>query len=282
MNSALVIASQGKVFLFVVIGSLLIFPLYLVLGQRQLIYFPRDYNLGYDEQLESLTKFRYQSKGESQSAFLFGEVEGQAPKKVWWIFGGNASLAADFYELIKEIETEGTVFVLFDYPGYGFNRGKPGPKAISQSIDDLQQLLAERWELSQEDLSKRTAVLGHSLGCAAGLDMAARYGIEEIVAVSPFTTMKEMAKRSVGGILSNLLLHRFDNEETLDQIVENSATASIRIFHGQSDEIIPFELGKELAGRHPERVEFQPVAGMGHNDIIFGLRNELREILAAE
>ncbi|MFT5467353.1 MAG: pimeloyl-ACP methyl ester carboxylesterase [Verrucomicrobiales bacterium] len=280
-SSAIVAGSHGKVFLFVVIGGLLIIPTQLFLGQRQMIYFPRDYDPIYDRQLKSLTRVKYDSGGTRQSAFLLHEDSGEAPKKVWWCFGGNGNLAGDWFETLSLVDTPGTVFVLFDYPGYGYNGGKPGPRTISKSVDALQQLLSKRWGLNAEELSNRSAVLGHSLGCAAALDMASRHGIEEVVALSPFTTMKAMVKLSVGGLLSNLLLHRFDNESTLDQIVRQSPEASITIFHGEQDEIIPFRLGKELAGRHPGRVDFNPVAGAGHNDIITRLRARILEIISA-
>lgn len=262
---------------------LLILPPTLLLAfQRHLIYFPRDYDeRSHRAALDLLTRVEFESKGKPQTAFLFNEPEGEAPKKIWWCFGGNGALAAEWLLSFHFIEAPGTAFVLFEYPGYGYNKGRANPKSIQRSIDDFQQLLTGRWGLTSDELNERSAVLGHSLGAAAGIEMAARHEIDEIVAISPFTTMKDMAKLVIGGALSNLLLHRFNNERPLDQIVSQSPNATIRIFHGVEDRQIPIEQGKSLANRHPDRIQFHPVEGAGHNDIISEIGDQLRQIVTA-
>lgn len=257
-------------------------PALLLAFQRHLIYFPRDY----DEQrhraaLELLTRLQFESKGKLQSAFLFNEPDNVPPQKIWWCFGGNGALAGEWMLSFHFIEAPGTTLVLFEYPGYGYNKGRANPKSIQRSIDDFQQLLSKRWGLSIDELNDRSAVLGHSLGASVGIDMAARHEIDEIVAISPFTTMKDMAKLSIGGLLSNLLLHRFDNERHLDEVVAQSPNASIRIFHGANDEMIPFAQGQSLANRHPDRIDFQSVEGAGHNDILSEIGGQLRQIVTA-
>ena len=262
--------------------GVLILPVAALFFQSRLIYYPRQYaHESYRAALDQLTRFDYESKSGAQTAFLFGEVAGQAPKKVWWCFGGNGALAADWMIELHDVEAPDTIFVLVDYPGYGYSEGHPNPKSIARSTARLQQLLAERWKLAAAELNRRSAILGHSLGCAAGLDMAARSHIEEIVAISPFTTMKDMAAETFGNLVSNLLHHRFNNEKPLDQIVAQSPNASILIFHGTHDEVIPFRLGQALATRHPGRVEFRPVERAGHNDVVSVLGDTLRRIVAA-
>lgn len=267
--------------LSLVVGGAILVPVLILLFQSRLIYFPRTYeDPSYRIYLDQLTRVDFRSRNQPQTAFLLGEQAGQAPDKIWWCFGGNGALAADWMMEFGGLETPGIVFVLVDYPGYGYCGGRSSPKSIAASTEALQQLLETRWGLSRTEMSDRGAALGHSLGCAAALDLAAKQKLGEVVAISPFTTMREVAKTVVGGVLSNLLLHRFNNEKTLDQIVAQSPDASITIFHGTADEVIPFELGKALAGRHPDRVVFTPVDGAGHNDIVFEIGDWLRETVA--
>jgi len=59
------------------------------------------------------------------------------------------------------------------------------------------------------------SLLGHSLGAAAALQAGAVIPARQILLIAPFTSMRAMAKRSVGVPLAYLLRHDFDNEARL-------------------------------------------------------------------
>ncbi len=277
-----------KVFLLVILGLVLLFLLMFYLGQGRMIYFPRSYAAN-TPLLEKVTAHSYDSDGKKQWVYLLkrdgaSSPDRVSPDRVWWLFGGNGSTALDWVSLVKKVDPSADhAFVLFDYPGYGFNSGRPGPKAIFQSVDDAIPVVAGQLAMEPEALMSRSSGMGHSLGCAVALDSANRYGWNRVVAVSPFTTMQAMAERSIGGLLSRFLSHHYDNEASIDALVERG-DARVTIFHGDADNIVPYEMGRALAGRDGSGgvVDFVPVPRAGHNDIIGVLEVELVAILNAE
>ena len=287
-----------KVFLLVIFALVLFFLLMFFLGQGKMIYFPRSY-VANTPLLEKVTAHSYDSGGKKQWVYLLKRdgasfqdrvspdrvsPDRVSPDRVWWLFGGNGSVALDWVSLVEKADPSANhAFVLFDYPGYGFNSGRPGPKAIFQSVDDAIPVVARQLALNPEALMNRSSGMGHSLGCAVALDSANRHGWNRVVAVSPFTTMQAMAERSVGGLLSKLLNHHYDNEVSIDALVDRG-DSMVTIFHGDADNLVPYEMGEALAGRDESGrvVDFVPVRRAGHNDIIGALEVELVAILNAE
>jgi pimeloyl-ACP methyl ester carboxylesterase len=125
-------------------------------------------------------------------------------------------------------------------------------------------------------------VIGHSIGCGAGLQFAARWNVDRVVLIAPFTTMREMARRVVGWPLCHLLLHNFDNRARLAELAARRLEPEVVLFHGTDDEVIPFEMGRSLAAEHPGMIRFHAVPGADHNTIVDTASEEiLAELLAA-
>ncbi|MEM9016045.1 MAG: alpha/beta fold hydrolase [Verrucomicrobiota bacterium] len=249
----------------------------LYLGQGRLIYLPRSYYSGMPE-FEQVNIVSYLSNGKKQHVFLPERKRTEPPDRVWWVFGGNGSLALDWIGFLDSAPADsGITFVLFDYPGYGLNEGSPNPHRIADSIDDALPPVAEAFDISKDELIERSSVLGHSLGAAVAFDFADRYELDRIVAVSPFTTMEEMAKRTMGAWVTPLLTHRYDNEKALDGILHSGKKVRITIFHGEEDRLIPMAMGQSLAARDKDgdAIEFIPVPKAGHNDVISRILYEL-------
>lgn len=265
--------------LLIAIGfSVLLLVAMVYLGQNRLIYYPRGYN-PLARELEIVDRVRFEAAEGGQSAFLYPRRESGPPGKVWWLFGGNGSTALDWLSVLGANQVPpGVVFVLFDYPGYGFNKGRPSPESIAESIDRLHEKLCLDWGLTSRELSDRSAVLGHSLGSAVALDVAARHGMREVIAVSPFTSMKDMAKLKFGW-LHHLLAHHFDNRSAILRLNENETRARIQIFHGRKDSLIPVSMGRELWELTERNAQFNEIPGSGHNDILFEIQGQLAAIL---
>ena len=189
------------------------------------------------------------------------------------MFCGNAARAADYRDVAVH-DDYGYFFI--DYPGYGACSGRPGPKRIDAQVTAAVDALEK--SLGDDGLRDRLCAFGHSIGAAVALRAAVMLDIDELVIVSPFTSMKAMASLSVGKILSNALLHRFDNNRALGELVAAHPDARVALFHGKADTIVPFAMGEELAESFPKNITFTPVPGNGHNDIV---ARQIRPITAA-
>jgi uncharacterized protein len=184
--------------------------------------------------------------------------------RVWLAFAGNASLALGWTHLVATDDG----LLLIDYPGYGVSAGTPSPATILDASEGAVTALSAR-----APTVKHWAVLGHSLGCAAALQYAARHPVERIVLVAPFTCMLEMAQRVVGWPLCHLLRHRFDNAARLAEIL-GQGQPIIDLWHGTADAVIPFQMGENLARQFPS-IRFHPVADADHNGIVAQIAPQL-------
>lgn len=227
-------------------------------GGGTLIYFPRNYGgiPGYSAWLESVERIDYLSRKKTQTAYLDFEP-GSVPERIWLFFGGNGTLALDWLPVISFAPESSDGFVLVEYPGYGFSEGRPSPSSIRDSVDDLVQTLISRFGLEKADFCSRLGVVGHSPGSAVAMDTAARYGARKVILVSPFTTMKAQAVRTVGPLPARFLRHQFDNIAAItawrSKRMEHN---QIHLFHGTDDELIPVSMAEALAERFPECINF--------------------------
>ena len=268
------IVPPPKRLLVLAIGVPLLVVGWLVVSQAGMIYFPTSYTEGALAAMErdGLRRIDFETGQGEQAAFYKGPAEG-LPKKVWLVFCGNGGRAADYRDVAVR-DDYGYFFI--DYPGYGACSGRPGPKRIDKQVTAAVTALGK--SLGDAGLRGRLCAFGHSIGAAVALRAAVMLDIDEVVIVSPFTSMKAMAELSVGKILSNALLHRFDNVKALGELVAAHPDARVALFHGKVDAVVPFAMGEELAKRFPETITFTPVPGNGHNDIV---GRQIRPIAAA-
>jgi len=237
--------------------------------QDRFFYFPLHYSVAEVWAVKSIgvRQLNFRTSQGNQAAFFWRNRDSEtAPQNVWILFGGNASVALGWIDLIRDFSALDTGFLLIDYPGYGICEGKPDPESILENSEGAVRALEEQmhWHLGPETLG----VLGHSLGGAAALQFAARHAVHKIVLISPFTTMDDMVRGQIHISLGPLLRHKFDNVRTLKSILSRNQNPQITIFHGESDDLIPVKMGRALAQLEPGRIKFVEVRGAHHNDVI--------------
>ena len=71
-----------------------------------------------------------------------------------------------------------------------------------------------------------------------------------------------------GSWLIPLLHHRFENRGPLKQLLKRDPPPSITIIHGTRDEVIPVEMGRELAAPNPEHIHYHELIDSYHNTIL--------------
>ena len=124
-------------------------------------------------------------------------------------------------------------------------------------------------------------VMGHSIGAAAALDLAVAHPPRHLVLVSPFTTLEAMARRAVGWPLCLLLLDRFDNSARMAELAALPDPPRVDIIHGAADDIVPFAMGRDLAGAFPAIARFHEVANADHNLILMSAEPLMIRLMTA-
>ncbi len=262
----------GRCFLWSALAAVI----FLASCQSRLIYFPRPYDkaalMNFQQRGGRQIEFKT-SQGRQVAFYLPPQnAVAQPPAILWFVFGGNGAIALDYIDETSRWDARaGYLFV--DYPSYGLCEGSPNPAHIEECVVSLASKLKDEWHWTDAELSARGGVFGHSLGCAAALITADRFHINRAVLCAPFTTMTDMARRTIGWPLCYLNRHGFDNIARLQSIVGRGAR--VRIFHGSEDEIIPVNMGRELALKFPQPVLFKEVSGSHHNEIVHDAGTEI-------
>ncbi len=176
-------------------------------------------------------------------------------------FYGNASTLAESSFEIDLFRDCGANILVADYPGYGLSPGSPSETACYATADALWDYAMSRDDVDRE----RVICVGWSLGGAVAIDLAWRRPVAAIMTLSSFTSLDAMAHRQMPYMPTNLLLrHHFRNVCKLSGL-----RVPITIAHGDIDQIVPFEMSRELheaSASSPART-YLPIRGAGHDDI---------------
>ena len=189
-------------------------------------------------------------------------------------FHGNGE-TVDTHEWIAPYYNQrGMNLFVSDYRGYGASDGKP---TISNMVADAHTIFGGfREKLREEGFKDSLFVMGRSLGSVPAVEVALNYqdDIRGLIVESGTANNFRRLWDDPGvspGITAAGEESSFLNEESsfLNRVKVRRIHRPTLIIHGESDEIIPVEEGKELyrsSGSPEKRILIVP--GAGHNDIM--------------
>ncbi len=149
--------------------------------------------------------------------------------------------------------------LLLDYRGYGRSEGKPSEQgSYRDARAALDHLLGERGIPAD-----RVVIFGRSLGGAVAVDLAQGRALAGVVLESTFTSAGAVARTIFGRPAAWLMGNRFDSAGKIADL-----RSPLLFFHGDRDDIVPFELGQQLFELAPEPKAFETIRGAGHNDTV--------------
>lgn len=191
--------------------------IYLFLSQRSMIYYPVGENFNDDAMA-----LRFDTGGTEVKIWRIGEIADHAVI----YFGGNAE---DVALAIPDFEgrfPDYTVY-LVNYRGYGGSDGEPAEEAIYNDAMFLYDYLKPRFE--------SVSIIARSLGTGVATFIAAQRNVRQLVLVSPFDSLPDVARVHFGFFPVSLLLHeRYDSLARADRI-----RAKTLVILADDDEIIP-------------------------------------------
>ncbi len=175
------------------------------------------------------------------------------PVVVW--FHGNASSLATSRDETRLLAADGYGLLLAPYRGYGGNPGEPSEQGFYRDGRAALQFLAGKGVEPRE-----TIIAGNSIGSGTATQMASEFDPAALILVSPFSSLPDVVSEALPFFPVRILLRdSFDNASKLP-----SLRMPILILHGNSDEVVPFELGQRLAQTN-DRAEFVPFDDIGHD-----------------
>ena len=193
---------------------------------------------------------------ETDGQVLQGWLINKGHDKALIYYGGNAENIEQNIDFFKVINLEYTVY-LIPYRGYGNSSGTPSEEKLYQDALYIFD------ELNKQHLS--VSLMGRSLGTGVATYVASQRKIENLILVTPFDSIENVAN-NIYWIFPVALLIR-DKYNSLERAGIITAD-DILILVAEKDEVIPRarteNLEKELRNRQFESII---IKGAGHNDI---------------
>ncbi|MCH7737335.1 MAG: alpha/beta hydrolase [Chloroflexi bacterium] len=215
------------------------------------LYTPNDVNLEYED-----VRIRTSDGLTLQGWFIPGRPGADI---TWlWFHGNGGNLGHRTGELALAHHLTGANIFIFDYRGYGESEGKPSEKGTYLDSRAAMAYLSSRPEIDKD----RIVYMGISLGAAVAVELALTQPPMAMVLVSPFASVREMAKLTLPfPPVAWLVRDHYDNISRIRRL-----NVPLLVLHGDQDEIVPISQGRKLfeAANQPKR--FQALEGVSHND----------------
>jgi uncharacterized protein len=182
-----------------------------------------------------------------------------APVVLFFHGNGENLETLRYVGLLQDLEKLGVAVLATDYPGYGRSTGVPSEEGLLATGE-----AAVAWA-RQRHPGRPVVACGWSLGAAVAVAMAARHPDEVagLIALSPWTTLEETARLLFPGfVVKALLRERYDSLAAARKV-----RVPALVIHGELDDIIPAEQGRELAAALANG-RWVSVPRSGHNDLM--------------
>jgi len=181
------------------------------------------------------------------------------PKGVILYFHGNQGDLQRWGKITEYfVDMNYDVFVM-DYRTYGKSKGMLNEEALYKDAAFMYDYVKERY--AENDIT----VYGRSLGTTFATYVAAKNNPKQLILETPYYSMIDVAKSK----FPLIPVRQFMNYEFPTFSFINKVNASITMFHGTSDKVVPFLSGQKLFKVAPKATtRFISIKGASHNNLI--------------
>ncbi|MEA1979361.1 MAG: alpha/beta hydrolase [candidate division Zixibacteria bacterium] len=240
-------------------GTFLIFSLYIYFNQHKMVFFPSQTIIDSPDnwKIEFENIFINVNESEKIHGWYFPSTDTNVKKTVL-LFHGNGGNISNRIPTIQFFVKNKINLFLFDYRGYGQSDGKPSEE--NMYVDSK---AAYNWLLNEKSVLPQDIILfGRSLGGVPAIDLAVKTDCGGLILESTLTSAEDMGKLMFPGMPINFLLrYKLNSIDKIDKI-----KCPVLICHSQTDEIIPFKMGRKLFEKANDPKQFFELFG-GHNEL---------------
>lgn len=187
-------------------------------------------------------------------------VKNPAATRLLIYFHGNAGNIYQRIPTLVKLSSMGLDVLGVGYRGFGKSSGRPsergayrdGTAALRYALDSLQYR------------EEQIFVFGRSIGTTVATNVSMNRRLAGLILVTPLTTGRSYVKAHGLRTVSWLVGGAFDNLERSAEIVTRTL-----VIHGTRDEVIPFQMGKELYENIGAEKYFVEIVDGFHNDLEF-------------
>ena len=176
----------------------------------------------------------------------------------WLWFHGNAGNISYRLDNIRLLHHRlGLNIFIFGYRGYGLSQGKPTEEGTYIDAEAALAYLHSRRDVSPDKI----LFFGRSLGSAIAVDLATKHQCLGLILESPPTSLMRMMSQLFPSLPPDMLPIKYDSLSKIKRI-----NVPLLVLHGDRDEVVPYQLGRELFEAANEPKQFYTIENAGHND----------------
>lgn len=180
-----------------------------------------------------------------------------APKGVVLYFHGNKKNISWYAKNAPYFTRHGYEVWMIDYPGFGKSTG---PLTEQRLYDYAIQV----YKLARATYSKDSIIIyGKSMGTGIAAQLASVRDCKRLILETPYYSIRSIASR----YFFMYPLHRILHYELPTYAYLPKVTAPVTIFHGTSDNVIPYNNAARLKTTLKSQDEFITIEGASHNNL---------------
>lgn len=168
---------------------------------------------------------------------------------------GNAGAMADRADRLAFYQGRGLGAAFLSWRGYGGSTGRPQEAGLLADASAALAFLRDRGIAPG-----RVALVGESLGTGIAVQLAAQDPVGAVVLEAPFTAAVDIAARAYPWVPVRWLMR--DRYLSRDHI--GRVRAPLLILHGETDQVVPFAMGRALHDLANPPKTFLSLGPVGH------------------
>ncbi len=180
-----------------------------------------------------------------------------AGSKILFYFGGNAEEVS--YLIEKAPEFKDWSLILFNYRGYGQSEGKVSERSLYSDAIESYDHFIDRPDVREPKI----AIMGRSIGTGVATYLARNRKADAVILVSPYTSLKALAKVHYPFLPAGLLLkYKFNSIKRAPEI-----KAPLLMIVAAGDQTTPPKQSYQLAEKWGGKVTAKEFTGPDHNSL---------------
>ncbi len=196
---------------------------------------------------------------------------GQPPLLAWYLrapadrpmiayFHGNGGNLAYRSDRVRTFWQAQLGLIMVEYPGYGGNAGSPSEAGMIAAGRGVLAFLD-----AQGIQSGQLIFYGESIGSGIATRLATEHPVAGLILESPYTSVLDIARRTLWGRFLPVQLLLRDRFEQLSLI--KNVHAPLLIMQGEKDLVVPPDMGRILFSAANEPKVMWSTPHGGHNDL---------------
>lgn len=173
-------------------------------------------------------------------------------------FHGNAGSLDGWGDMAEELASKTSMSVwIIDYPGFGKSEGS------IQSEEQLHQIAREFMNAAKAEMggsAERIVIYGRSIGAGLAVKIAKELTPAALILETPYMSLASLARSIFPWVPTTLLRYKLPADQWIRDV-----QSPIFIVHGDHDEVITYQQGKQLA--ELSHANLTTIVGGHHNDL---------------